>query len=95
MIPPLGDEGSRAGHEGARVTRTLRLVGAATLSWAAVAHPAGAPGYMMVRDAEFESLADLEAWLEQRFADPETVRDTKWQEYHESLDASTLWNLIE
>jgi hypothetical protein len=61
-----------------------------------VAHPAGAPGYMVVTDIEFESLATLEQWLKQWFARPDAA------EFMEKVGAleepggdTTLWNLVE
>jgi hypothetical protein len=58
-------------------------------------HPAGAPGYTIVTDIEFESLAALEQWLGQWSAKPGTAEFMqKLEALQEPGGDSTIWNLV-
>jgi hypothetical protein len=47
-------------------------------------------------DIEFESLAALEQWVREGFADPEKVEDwKKWRSLLEPGGDNTLWILVE
>jgi hypothetical protein len=60
------------------------------------AHPAGAPGWHVVTDIEFESLAALEQWLGEWLANPENADIfQKMGALQEPGGFSTIWNLVE
>jgi hypothetical protein len=59
-------------------------------------HPAGAPGYTVVMDIEFENLAALEQWLGEWSAKPDTAEFLSKMEALEELGGdSTIWVLAE
>ena len=61
-----------------------------------VSHPAGAPTYNVVTDIEFESLAALEQWLGEWFADADSrALFQKMEALQEPGGHSTLWNLVQ
>ena len=61
------------------------------------AHPAGAPGWRVVIDVEFESLAALEQWLGEWFAKPENadIRQKMGSLLEPVGKDTTIWNLVE
>jgi hypothetical protein len=59
-------------------------------------HPAGAPGYNVVMDIEFQSLTALEQWLGEWFAKPDTATFlAKMEALEEPGGDSTIWVLEE
>ena len=60
------------------------------------AYPFGAPLFQVETEVEFESLAALEQWVREYFANSENVESwKKWRSLIEPGGGSTLWTLVE
>jgi hypothetical protein len=59
-------------------------------------HPAGAPGYQVGWDIEFENLTALDQWLQQQTANPQSG---DWFRRYEPLlqpgTGTSIWGLVE
>jgi hypothetical protein len=59
-------------------------------------HPVGAPLFQVMWDMEFGSLAALEQWNREFWADPDNVEAWKtWRSLLEPGGGSTLWTVVE